>query len=455
MATSSRRFQSQTVARLVTGFRQVTQGAGQWLRQGRTAAVWGLQVAIYPLYAAVQGLRMGYRQLQAARPWQPVMAKLTGHRPAELVATDLPIRALLSVVQPPVMSSALVRLGGLRLVNVYGQWLQQSQAGAVLTPGQWQLVPWQAQIRGIASDLSDRSLVLVTVHNDIFTGLTADQQQRLQRAIVLMLAEYARLDRRLAGDRQLRQPGLPLPQVNPALLPPLQWLPPLVRWMQTSPLAAATNLFGEASQLAAPPLARRGVGRGDRPVFSRTEPQPEVKIPGNGYRPSRSPEGTDDLAIDRAVDLASLPLTTSLDRMVELAVAPPRAVAVAPGPAANTTAAVLEPGLAISRPTAPEIALGVASETLPAVMGEGTTVGLAPPEQVAPGDEAPEYRLDLSSGGSRHLAAAHGEETLDVQVVQVSYVDSPLVLMLRGLDWVLFAIETRLRLLWAWLRQQW
>ncbi len=445
MATSPRRFQSQTVARLVTGYRQLTQGTGHWLRRGRTAAVWGLQVAIYPLYAAVQGLRVGYRQMQAARPWQPVVARLTGRRPVELVATDLPIRALLSVVQPPVMSSALVRLGGLRLVNVYGQWLQQSQAGAVLTPGQWQLVPWQDQIRGIASDLSDRSLVLVTVHNDIFTGLTADQQQRLQRAIVLMLSEYARLDRRLAGDRQLRQPGLPLPQANPALLPPLRWLPPLVRWMQTSPLAAATNLFGEAGG-SPQSLARRGVLLGDRPLFSRAKPQPEVKISGGVYSPVSAPEDTGNLA----VNLASLPLATSLDRMVELVVSASRTMAVAPPPPPDTAAIGLEPSLTISRPIAPDLA----PESLPTGV-EGTTVVLAAPEQVARGDEAAAFGLDLSPGDSHHPAADHGEETLDVQVVQVSYVDSPLVLVLRGLDWVLFAIETRLRLLWTWLRQQW
>jgi hypothetical protein len=444
MATSSRRFQSQTVARLVTGYRQLTQGTGHWLRRGRTAAVWGLQVAIYPLYAAVQGLRVGYRRLQAARPWPPVRARLTGRRPAAQVAPDLPIRALLSVVQPPGMSSALVRLGGLRLVNVYGQWLQQSQAGAVLTPGQWQLVPWQAQIRGIASDLGDRRLVLVTVDNDIFADLTADQEQRLQRAIVLMLAEYARLDRRLAGDRRLRQPGLPLPQANPALLPPLRWLPPLVRWMQTSPLAAATNLFGEASLgLAQTHARRRERPLGLSPVLPRSTPQPEVKISQSVYSSSRSLSA----AGDRPILLASVSLTTSLDRMVELVVATSRAgVAALPSPTDKAEAVSVLPG---SRPMAqPET-----PEPVPPVMVEGDIVVLAAPEQAAP-DPAVPYLLDSRPGGNGHLSVASGVETLEAQVVQVGYVDSPLVLVLRGLDWMLFAIETRLRLFWAWLRRQ-
>ncbi|PSR12128.1 hypothetical protein C8255_27020, partial [filamentous cyanobacterium CCP3] len=168
MATSSRPFQSRTVARLVTGYRQMARGAGHWLRQGRTAAVWGLQVAVYPLYVAVQGLRMGYRQLRAAHPWQPLWAKVNGSHTPELVEADTPICALLSIIQPPVVQAPTRQPMGLSLVNRSGRWLRQSRAGAVLTPGQWHLLPLQAPIRGVASDLVTRQVVLVTVDNDIF-----------------------------------------------------------------------------------------------------------------------------------------------------------------------------------------------------------------------------------------------------------------------------------------------
>ncbi|PSR13504.1 hypothetical protein C8255_25210 [filamentous cyanobacterium CCP3] len=44
---------------------------------------------------------------------------------------------------------------------------------------------------------------------------------------------------------------------------------------------------------------------------------------------------------------------------------------------------------------------------------------------------------------------------IEAQVTQSSYVDVPLVAVLRGLDWVLYAIETWLRGFWSWLQKQW
>ncbi|MBW4485914.1 MAG: hypothetical protein KME14_25595 [Tildeniella torsiva UHER 1998/13D] len=433
MATSSRSFQSQTVGRLVAGYRQVAHSTGQWLRQGRTAAVWGLQVVAYPLYAAVQGLRMGSRRLQVARPWQPVWARLTGALPPELVAADTPIRALLSVIQPPVVHGQMVRPGGLRLVNVHGPWLKQSKSGAVLTSGQWHLVPLNKPIRGIASDLATRQLVLVTVDNGIFAGLTEDQQQRLSQALVLMLAEYARVRRRYALDSQLQQPGLPLPQTNPAVLPPLRWVPAALRWLQTSPLAAATNLFGEASQQAMTaalaesglwPIARhrrtthRDIGH-QRPQIEAAAPEPENL---HGHHPLR---------FWGRPALRTLPATTS----VELAVATSGAVSVA--------------------------ARGSNHSALETQNGYGGAIAQRPVSANTPSHrsrhlESVTSDLPLSAttplGAGQQLASP---EALDVKVTQVNYVDPPLVTVLRGLDWLLYVLETWLRMAWAWLRSLW
>ncbi|MBD2110612.1 MULTISPECIES: hypothetical protein [Cyanophyceae] len=421
MATSSRSFQSQTVARLMAGYRQVAHSTGQWLRQGRTAAVWGLQVAVYPLYAAVQGLRMGARQLQATRPWRPVWAKLTGALPAELVAADTPIRALLSVIQPPVVHSQMVRPGGLQLVNVHGPWLKQSKAGAVLTPGQWHLVPLNQPIRGIASDLATQQLVLVTVDNGIFADLTDDQQQRLQQALVLMLAEYARVQRRHSLNSRLQQPGLPLPQTNPAVLPPMRWLPAALRWLQTSPLAAATNLFGEASQqamTAAITLHRRTTHRaiGQRPQIEAAATEP--KNPYGHYPPRIWGRPT----------LRTLPATASVEQAAELVVTMAGAVYAVPK---GSNSSVLETQQGQNGAIAP------GSQRLPI---ETVTADRSPSSTTLTGTN--QYQLDSPSA-------------LDVKVTQINYVDPPLVTVLRGLDWVLYVLETWLRMAWAWLRSLW
>ncbi|MBD2106009.1 hypothetical protein [Nodosilinea sp. FACHB-13] len=421
MATSSRSFQSQTVARLVAGYQQMAHSTGQWLRQGRTAAVWGLQVAVYPFYAAVQGLRMGARQLQATRPWRPVWAKLTGALPAELVAADTPIRALLSVIQPPVVHGQMVRPGGLQLVNVHGPWLKQSKAGAVLTPGQWHLVPLNQPIRGIASDLATQQLVLVTVDNGIFADLSDDQQQRLQQALVLMLAEYARVRRRHSLNSQLQQPGLPLPQTNPAVLPPMRWLPAALRWLQTSPLAAATNLFGEASQQAMTAtitLHRRTTHRaiGQRPRFEAATTEPKNPY---GHYPPR---------IWGRPALRTLPATASVEQAAELVVTMAGAVSAVPK-GSNSSALETQQGQ--------NGAIAPGSQRLPI---ETVTAGRSPGSTTLTGTN--QYQLDSPSA-------------LDVKVTQINYVDPPLVTVLRGLDWVLYVLETWLRMAWAWLRSLW
>ncbi|WP_035986737.1 hypothetical protein [Leptolyngbya sp. KIOST-1] len=427
MATSSRPFQSQTVARLVAGYRQATHGAERWLRWGRTAAVWGLQVALYPLYLGIQGIRLGHRRLRAARPWQPLWAKLGGTQTLELVEADTPIRALLSILQPPVAQPPSDTPKGLSLVNRYGQWLRQSRAGAVLTPERWHLIPFQAPIRGIATDLTTRQVVLVTVDNDIFTGLNNDQQQRLQRAMVLMLAEYSRLRRRHTLDHTLQQPWLPLPKSNAATLPPLRWLPSALRWLQTSPLAAATSLFGEVQQTQAVPertlvpsqvLNARQIYRlGSATTSPLIAEAKRIELRANwGYRP---PQFNGKLAIKRLA--ATLPEAESS----ALTVAPARAVAQH-----------------LSSPLGMAEVQGGRQTALRTAIAPGSITAVAEHSTA----------LDISATVQHQLFPANA---IEAHITQVDYIDAPLVAVLRGLDWVLYVIETWLRGVWAWLQKQW
>jgi hypothetical protein len=96
--------------------------------------------------------------------------------------------------------------------------------------------------------LETRKLVLVTVENRVFEELTEDQQSRLERAIALLLAEYAAILKQRQWERNLTQPSLPLPRAEPTQWPIVRWFYRGMRWMQTGSLAAVTNLFGEAEQ---------------------------------------------------------------------------------------------------------------------------------------------------------------------------------------------------------------
>jgi hypothetical protein len=245
MASSSRPFESQTVSRLMASYRSLQHGAKTLFLRGRLALLWGVQVAVFPAYVTFQSIRTGYRRLQTKHPLQQLKRLLTGKTAQALPLTaDTPIRALLSVIQPQIAPQG----GWLRPVSYHGAFLRQSHAGGVLTNGGWHLVPIKESIRGIASDLATRKLVLVTVGNSIFEGLTEDQQSRLESAIALLLAEYAATLKQRQWEQTLAQPGLPLPKSEPTQWPVVRWFQRGMRWMQTGSLAAVTNLFGEAAQ---------------------------------------------------------------------------------------------------------------------------------------------------------------------------------------------------------------
>ncbi|PZV19311.1 MAG: hypothetical protein DCF22_00025 [Leptolyngbya sp.] len=99
-------------------------------------------------------------------------------------------------------------------------------------------------IRGIATQLEPRSLVLVTNRNQILDILDADQQTILQQRIIWEVAHYRRYLRLRYQTVQLapvRSPGANSP-VFPGVRPFYQ----LMAWMQQSSVAIATNLFKEA-----------------------------------------------------------------------------------------------------------------------------------------------------------------------------------------------------------------
>jgi hypothetical protein len=110
---------------------------------------------------------------------------------------------------------------------------------------------WSAPLQGIACDLADGQLVLVTATNQVVSDLTAEQRHQLGQAIWLLLAEYGRQHHRsLAG-------------------PPFRlgrWLGGALTWMQTSPLAIATNLFGEANQPSPLPPGAQPLALGSPPA---------------------------------------------------------------------------------------------------------------------------------------------------------------------------------------------
>ncbi len=385
------------MARLLAGYRQLAHGAGRLLRQGRTALVWGVQVAVYPAYVAFQGMRRGYRQLLVGRPWQRARAVLAGWRQPPLAHSDTPIRALLTMIQP----QGIERPGGLRPIDHHGQFLRQSRAGAVLTNGQWHVVPLSTAVRGIASDLATRNLVLVTAGNVVFDGLTTDQQDRLRRAIVLLLAEYGRSQRRQVLEQRLRHPSLPLPKAEPVQWLPFRWLNQGMRWMQTSRLAVTTNLFGEANQ-------RWGRLR-SRASTELIAPNPAQLDPTLTATPNL-------LAPSWSVFPSFLAPDSARAELAWVAGDRPQSLGLSQ---------VAQPQ---ETPTGSSLNGGQAAVGKLTTVSSGTTVPVTPP------------------------ALCPNLEAIEAEATLVDYVDHPLVVLLRWLDRGIHVLETGLKAVWQWLR---
>jgi hypothetical protein len=207
MSISSGRYQSSFFSFLSQQSLRFKDKAQQVWRKAKIAAVWGAQIALYPVYLLFQSGRLAGKQMgNAVRQWLQLEA-------AESVPADTPIQKALAAAAGLVAAESIA-------------------------------------IQGIASSLSDRSLVLVTTDFQILDVLTPAQQLELQRRIVWEMAIHWRQHRIQIQDRGAT--FLPLPQAQPRALPPVrafwQWL----AWMQQSPVAIATNLFQESRLALAP-----------------------------------------------------------------------------------------------------------------------------------------------------------------------------------------------------------
>ncbi|NEO85234.1 MAG: hypothetical protein F6J87_13440 [Spirulina sp. SIO3F2] len=239
----------------------------------QTTVEWGGQILLYPLYLLTQLGRGLSLRLEAAVNGSPKYPK-----PEELPPCDRPIRNTLEHLQellgdelevitqpfslalnpnlePTLPTPALeLNLPAPALPTTTLETTQFNTSELKLsrpTPTLKSAHP----IRAIASALPSRNLVLVDTANQSQDCLTPVQQQTLSQRICWELADVAHHHYLLKVQanqyripQQLRQ--------DPQLWMPVQRFWRLMHWLQVSPLAVATNVFGEAefaNVLALPP----------------------------------------------------------------------------------------------------------------------------------------------------------------------------------------------------------
>ncbi|MFM7449121.1 MAG: hypothetical protein ACKO24_11045 [Leptolyngbyaceae cyanobacterium] len=254
---------------------------GVVLRQFKQTAIWSVQVALYPLYVLFQSARMVSSQMGQAvafalpRLKAAVRESATAQSPnqstsptiwPDQLTIDTPLQQILLTVKsfglpfqlaitcpPPIPESSEPKAFPLS----FRCWvsLTHSHPAAIAAPGGQVGETVGDWIRGVASCLETRSLVLVTNHNQVLNVLTPEQQTRLRQRIVWEVAHLARYQKLRAKTRRAFNRLQP-ERTHLHLLPPVRWFYRLMAWIQSSPIAIATNLFQEASLPAPTPNLR-------------------------------------------------------------------------------------------------------------------------------------------------------------------------------------------------------
>lgn len=172
-SASSERYQSRLFNFVHKQSRRWSEGVGRTFRHLQVAAGWSLEALMYPVFMLLQKVReSAIKQLHATgKPTQTpqLQANYTDFQPEAPPAPDIPIQRVLKVVE---------RLS----IN------PSHSPHLPITPPP-HLSP---NIQGIASQLCDRQLVLVTSKNEILDILTPQQKHKLEERIITEIANYWR-----------------------------------------------------------------------------------------------------------------------------------------------------------------------------------------------------------------------------------------------------------------------
>ncbi|MCX7592323.1 MAG: hypothetical protein N2235_00915 [Fischerella sp.] len=164
-SASSQRYQSRLFNFVHKQSRHWSEGIGRTFRHLQIAAIWSLEALIYPVFLLIQkAVESANKQLHPGQQPQKLQleaqANDTDFQPETLPVADFPIQQVLQAVESLQLQS--------------------------------RLTPPFVHIRGIASNLSNRQLLLVSSNNEILDIFTPQQQQQLQDRIIAEVANYWR-----------------------------------------------------------------------------------------------------------------------------------------------------------------------------------------------------------------------------------------------------------------------
>ncbi|AFY75635.1 hypothetical protein Ple7327_0156 [Pleurocapsa sp. PCC 7327] len=236
-------------------------------RHLKVALEWGVQILIYPMYLLVQTGRMAGRQLgkTVEKAQLPASSSPTETQPTSPPA-DQPIAQVLQAIEvaiapesssnpSPQETELLAGIQQQTQSTLKTSDLLRSRSTQNLTVRSSSETAKSSQIvvRGIASSLQTRDLVLVTSDNQILDIFSGEQQKTLQKCIYWEVANFW-YERRLQQEAANPFPELvsSFEQNSDNVLPPARLFWKVMHWMQTSPIAIAIDLFGESHLVRSP-----------------------------------------------------------------------------------------------------------------------------------------------------------------------------------------------------------
>lgn len=256
-------YQSRLLNLLVPKYRRLVEKGDRAIRQMQVAASWAAQVMIYPVYLLLQTTRLAFRQLgQAVKSQLPQLQAsveaLDGYD------VDTPIGQVLLAVLPEeeelVLTPEIVRPQSPQ-PNVPRHW-DLIVNNSPLAPRKQKDIAYTLPlatprpvaprggckgkvIRGLATELTSKNLVLVTADNQELDIFTVEQQKELQQLIIWQLAQYWRHQRQLAAGK--KPPTWSKLAMSQTTLLPIRILGQVMAWEQKGTVARAIDLFGESS----------------------------------------------------------------------------------------------------------------------------------------------------------------------------------------------------------------
>ncbi|MGK7904258.1 MAG: hypothetical protein AB4352_23165 [Hormoscilla sp.] len=274
-------YQSRLLNLLVPQYRRLVEKGDRAIRQMKVAASWAAQVVIYPVYLLLQTTRVAFRQLGQAVKSQIPQLQATVEA-ADGYDVDTPIGQVLQAALPEVgelvLTPDLVLSQSPKPNGVWSKPVDLSWAfpvvGSPQTPlkkggfrkppllqgGVWggsAALPvdprggYKGQvIRGLATELTSKNLVLVTADNQELDIFTVGQQKELQQLIIWQLAKYRRHQRQMARGK--RPPTWGKLAKSKTTLLPIRLFGQMMAWEQQGTVARTIDLFGESSLVYQP-----------------------------------------------------------------------------------------------------------------------------------------------------------------------------------------------------------